>query len=336
MDVGLAVLGFCIGLAVIIKGGDWFVEAAVWMADATGIPKVVIGGTVVSLATTLPEFFVSSIAAARGHAEMAVGNAVGSVICNTGLILALSVFFSPIKFDRKLFLVRSLLAVVSLGTFWALGIDKQVDRGEALLLVGLLVLYIAVNLVQINRRAREGSSMTSGESDRRIQREIAKFIGGSLFIVAGARLLVDNGTLLAFALGIPEGIVSLTLIALGTSLPELATAVTALSKGHKSIAVGNVLGANTLNMTFVLGLSALFSEKGLVLASRPLQLFGRTWEAAAQTLVVDLPAALGLSGLVLAVGMFSGGLGRKTGGSLLALYMAYLALLYQIAFKGGV
>ena len=242
MELLLASILFLIGLGLIVKGGDLFVDAAVWMARASGMPQFLIGATIVSLATTMPELVVSSLAALHGNMEMAIGNAVGSVTANTGLILGLSVVMLPIAIVRRHFLFKGLLLVLSCAVLTWFCQDGSLTLPEACIMLALFVLFLTENI--LHARAGAGAQAVSVRLHpprREIAGNLFFFLVGAISLVVGSRLLVDNGELLAIALGVPTRIIAITLVAIGTSLPELVTAVTALVKRQGSMSVGNIL-----------------------------------------------------------------------------------------------
>ncbi|WP_053956986.1 calcium/sodium antiporter [Inediibacterium massiliense] len=324
---------FLIGLIMIIKGGDLFVDAAVEIAMATGIPPILIGATLVSLATTLPEFFVSTIATLKGHPEMAVGNAIGSTICNIGFILGICACISPISIRRRFFSIKGFLMIVSLGCFYFFAIDKVVLKTEGFMLLLLLILYIIINILEVNYKG----SKTSKDLRKHIHKKNIffngiKFILGGFLVVLGARLLVDNGVEMAKIFHIPEQIISLTLIALGTSLPELVTSVTATLKGHEGISVGNIVGANVLNITMVLGTSCMIPKNGLYLSTRDITFLNQSLLHVPQTLVFDIPFALLLMSILVLCGTMKKQIDRKHGMLLFTIYVVYIGLLGAISF----
>jgi len=332
MAIFITLLLFVVGLLVIIKGGDWFVEAAVWMAKITGIPSILIGATIVSVATTLPELLVSSIATYQQYYDVAIGNVVGSMVCNIGLILGLTAVLSPIKLNRKSFLLKSVFMLIcGLGLFF-FATDKLISLFEGTILLGLFVVYIILNIMELKL---SGNNKEHSDADgvkyskRYASRYILKFVGGTAFIIIGARLLVDNGVALANHIGIPEQIVSLTLIALGTSLPELITAISSIVKGHHGISVGNIIGANVLNMLMVLGVSSKISSGGLVISYQNVML-GATIHNVPQTLYLDLPVSLLLMLILVIAGGLTGKISRVVGFAMLAIYGIYLFTLVKL------
>ena len=250
-------MSFFIGLILICKGGDWFVDAASKISETLGIPKYVVGATIVSFATTLPELTVSVFASIDNHTTMSLGNAVGSIICNTGLILGLVALISPFKVDKKMFSSKSIILLVSVISLITLGINGSINRIDGILLLGLLSIYMYSNIKSVSNQSKSNEKLElnycgNKKSSKHENLKIGLlFILGLIMMVVGSRLLVDNGVKIADFIGIPQGIVSLTVIALGTSLPELVSSLTAIKKKHHGISVGNILGANILNISSV-------------------------------------------------------------------------------------
>lgn len=251
----LAVVLFVIGLLLIMFGGDRFVDASVDIARKLGIPQLVVGATIVSMGTTLPEILVSTTAALEGSADIAAGNAFGSIICNTALIAAIGQLVRPTRnADTRAFNWRMLLftgfAVFLMITAHITGFFDRVT-GIVLLLGFVLYAFLSMKL------------QTSEEEDK--VKEGGLFISLLTLIVCaallfvGANLLVDNGIILAQALGVPERVIAVTFIALGTSLPELVTAVNALVKGYEDVSLGNIIGANLINLLLVIGIPAVIT-----------------------------------------------------------------------------
>jgi cation:H+ antiporter len=322
---------FTLGLIIIIKGGDMFVDSAVWFAKVTGIPNILIGATIVSLATTLPELFVSTIATFQGAPEVAIGNAVGSTICNLGLILALSMIFMPGKIEKYVLKSKGGLMIVSTFVAIILSLDRLVNFYDGLILLALLALYVYMNIIEVkNSKAvvlDEAAAEFAVNKDRNsVIINGLQFAAGAVLIVLGARLLVSNGISLAEFFGIPQSIISLTLIALGTSLPELVTTITAIVKKHHDISVGNIIGANILNTTMILGTSAVTAARGLIITERTINVFDNAYTIP-HTLYVDIPVSLLLMFLVVIPSLFSGKLKRWQGGTAILIYAAYIVFL---------
>ena len=224
---------FLLGLLCLIKGGDWFVDGASALARQFHLPELLIGATVVSVGTTLPEVMVSTISAVSGHGEIAYGNAIGSVICNTALIAAITVAVRPGKVDPKTLRVpvAFFFAAAAIYCVAAYGMGRF-TRPMGLLMLGMFVAYMAANVWQMKNAPAEPEHE---EEPMGIGKIVLLLVVGAALIALGANLLVDNGTLIAQAMGVPESVIALTFVALGTSLPELVTAITSLMKGHSDL-----------------------------------------------------------------------------------------------------
>lgn len=331
----ITLLLFLTGLIIIIKGGDLFVDAAVWFATITGIPTIIIGATIVSLATTLPELFVSVLASSTGSPDMAIGNAVGSTICNIGLILSTSILFAPSVVNRKLFSEKGSLMIASTILLLIFSLDATITKSEGVVLFVILAVFIWLNLKHLkgSNILVDNKNLEKKANTKKILINIAKFAVGTIFIIIGAQLLVDNGKTIAVYYNVPEKIISLTLIALGTSLPELTTSITAIVKGHEGISVGNIIGANILNNTMILGTASITTKSGLIISKGDISLFGKVFENIPQTLYVDLPVSLSLMLVLIISGVYNRKLKRTTGVVLLSIYIAYLAFLGYNAFS---
>ena len=276
MSLALTIFLFLVGLVLIIKGGDWFVDAAAWMAEASGMPKFLIGATIVSVATTLPEIIVSTMAAAEGSTDMAIGN----VTANIGLIMAVSLLFLPAVIQRKQFAFKGALMVGSVVLLWALCLDGQLTVVEAVIVLLLFVAYIIENVHTAKAESRNGAAeaVTVDKSKKTLWKNVGIFVLGAACLVVGSRLLVDNGTELAKILGVSERVIAVTMVAIGTSLPELVTAITAIVKKQTSMSVGNILGANIIDVTVILPLCSFIGGKLTIAA-----------ESMRQTLYLDMP-----------------------------------------------
>lgn len=264
----VVIILFFIGFLLITKGADIFIECTVKIGKKTGISELILGATIVSFATTLPELTVSVFASIDNYTTMSLGNAVGSIICNTGLILGLVAFISPFKVDKKMFSSKSIILLISVLALMILGANGIINRGDGLLLIAILSIYMYSNIKSVSGKNKIGGSINR-ENDTcnnvpKSKHENIKicvlFILGLIMMVVGSKLLVDNGVKIASFVGIPQGVISLTVIALGTSLPELVSSLTAIRKKHHGISVGNILGANILNITSVIGISSLIND----------------------------------------------------------------------------
>lgn len=327
MELTLTILLFLIGIVLIVKGGDFFVDAAAWMAKASGIPQVIIGATIVSLATTLPEMLVSVIAAVDGKVDMAVGNAVGSVTANIGLIMALSLLFMPGIINRKDYVPKSILMFCSSLVIVASGRVGSIDLFLSAVLMIFFVLFLIENIRSTQRSINKNTaalhaaentatvSLPASKTDTEksvVITNIIKFIAGTIGIVVGANLLVNNGSELARYIGISERIIGVTLVAVGTSLPELVTTITAIVKKQSSLSIGNILGANIIDLTLILPISMFCAGKPLPIAI--------------SSATLDFPACLLVGCIAVIPMMITSRFKRWQGFALLAVYTIYLVL----------
>ena len=394
----IPIILFAVGLVMLIKGGDWFVDGASGIAHRFHIPEILIGATVVSIGTTLPEVMVSATGAAGGSGAMAYGNAVGSIICNTSLIAALTIAIRPSKADKKAlkFPVAFFFCVAAIYAFVAYFFQAFALWVGITLLAGFLV-YMTVLVLQAKKEMKPQpkdvtkefmADVLDDEVEEENQSSPGDFIGflivgaclilaqvvsiisaGALFtdasniinfvgfylsgilgiillaiglvkaiakggvkllnsnvlfiilgaavIAIGADLLVDNGTIIAETLGVPESVIALTFVALGTSLPELVTAVTALAKGHSALSLGNIIGANIFNLVLVSGVAVTINPFALPAA--------KTIAGMNASLIVDMPLVFVVMGLLTIPTLIKGKLSRWQGITLLVLYAAYCA-----------
>ena len=311
----IPVLLFIVGLVLLIKGGDWFVDGATGLARRFRIPEIIVGATVVSIGTTLPEVMVSATGALNGQGAIAYGNAIGSIICNTSLIAAITVAIRPGKVARKalilpvaFFFVSAVIYAVTayfIGYFhWWLGLC-------------LLAIFLVYMIVTIRQGLKNPSAEEAEEDEKKssIAKELVLLVVGAAVIAVGADLLVDNGTLIAKALGVPESVIALTFVALGTSLPELVTAITSLIKGHGALSLGNVIGANLFNLVLVSGVSITLSPFAVPAES--------TIGGMNTSLVMDIPVMFSVMLLLTVPALISKKLRRWQGFLLLGIYAAF-------------
>lgn len=326
----IPVLLFIVGLVLLIKGGDWFVDGATGIAHRFHVPELLIGATVVSIGTTLPEVMVSATSALGGHGEIAYGNAIGSIICNTSLIAALTVAIRPGKVDRGALKLPVVFffgaAVVYVGVAYAFGAFSRVTGG---VLLAIFACYITLSILQVRKQTTGGDTDTAeasaaqeNTSAKTLIKDIVLLVIGAALIAVGADLLVDNGTIIAERLGVPESVIALTFVALGTSLPELVTAITSLVKGHSALSLGNIIGANLFNLVLVSGVSTLLSPFSLPA--------GKTVAGLNASLVVDIPVMLCVMVILVVPALIRGKLSRLQGISLLAIYAAFCVFQFVI------
>lgn len=280
---------FIIGLILIIKGGDWFVDSASWIAEVAGVPKFVIGATIVSIATTLPEMIVSIIATAKGNVEMAAGNAIGSVTANTAMIMGIFIVCMPFAIKRKSFAPKAIMMFLAsaglvLGCIFTAKSEMEFSGEKGMFyklstigIIVLIVIFAAFFIENFMSLKKETVQVEPSPDNIGLQPEdgiiptkegatkadwvknIALFIVGAAGTVIGAQLLVNYGTDIAVSLHVPQRVISVIAIAIGTSLPELVTTITALRKKAGSLSVGNILGANIIDLTLILPICSFVS-----------------------------------------------------------------------------
>ena len=315
----MSIVLFAVGLVLLIKGGDWFVDGATGIAKRFNLPDIVVGATVVSIGTTLPEVMVSTTGALQGSGAMAYGNAIGSIICNTALIAAISIVVNPGPVNVKsmktpaLFFFGSAalycLAAYGLGTF---------PRWMGFVMLTIFVVYTVLTVRNGLKNPDEAGDEEEEESkDLPLWKQLVLLVVGAAVIAVGADLLVEHGQIIALGLGVPETVVALLFVALGTSLPELVTTITSLRSGHASLGVGNVIGANVFNLVLVSGVAVSLAPFDVpcenLLLNTGLNL----------SLVFDIPVMLGVMSLMIFPAMATKKLGRWQGIALLGIYVAF-------------
>ena len=321
------VLLFLLGLLLLIKGGDWFVDGATGIARRFHIPEIIVGATVVSIGTTLPEVMVSSASAVKGAGGIAYGNAIGSVICNTALIAALTVAVKPGSVDRKsmktpvIFFFGS--AAFYLFNAYAFG---RFDRWAGVVLLCVFLVYMIITVRQgLSGRelpAEEGEAEIEPARRKPLWQDLLLLVVGAAFIAVGADLLVDNGTIIAEKLGVPQSVIALTFVDLGTSLPELVTAITSLAKGHGALSLGNVIGANLFNLVLVSGMAVTLNPFALP--------DGKTVAGINASLVIDAPVMTGVMLILTVPALIRGKMARWQGILLLTIYAAFCVLQFAL------
>ena len=311
------VLLFILGLICLIKGGDWFVDGAIGLARRFHVPEILIGATVVSIGTTLPEVMVSAAGALEGHSQIAYGNAIGSVICNTALISALTIAVKPGKTDSKSLRLPVIFFFAAAFLFAGIAYTTgQFTRPVGIMLLCMFVAYMVLSVLSLKKNpAPAGTEEADTGEEMPLGKSVLLLVVGAALIAVGARLLVDNGTLIAEALGVPESVIALTFVALGTSLPELVTAITSLAKGHGSLSLGNVIGANLFNLVLVSGLSITLAPFGIP--------EGSTIAGMNASLVLDMPVMFFVMALLTLPALLKGRLYRAQGIILLLVYAAF-------------
>ena len=317
----IPVLLFIVGLLFLIKGGDWFVDGASALARRFHLPELLIGATVVSIGTTLPEVMVSTMSALSGHGEIAYGNAIGSVICNAALIAAITIAVRPGKVDPKTLKMPVLFffAAAAIYCVAAYGFGKF-TRPMGFIMLAMFVAYLAANIRQMKNAPAEEHE--EEEETMPLPRMLMLLVLGAVLIAMGANLLVDNGTLIAQALGVPESVIALTFVALGTSLPELVTAITSLIKGHSDLSLGNVVGANVFNLVLVSGVSVALAP---FTVPQSATIFGMN-----SSLVLEIPVMIAVMVLLPAPALVKGKLSRVQGVALLVIYAVFCGIQFTL------
>lgn len=318
---------FIAGLVIIVKGSDLFLDAAVWVAKVSGIPQIIIGATIVSLCTTLPELVSSTTAVLKDSPDMALGNAIGSVICNTGFILAVMLFFVRARVVRPVFLTKGvfLLGLLGLALYAGYpfgGETSLIERGWGFLFLGIMAVFFIVNYFEsikyntssADAELADGEGPVTGTRAEYV-RHLSWFTVGAVMVAAGAWLLVTYGKRLAQDFGVSEAVISLVFVAFGTSLPELFTAITAIRKKAHDISLGNIFGANVMNVGLVTGLCAALKPLGVKDELLP---------------KFDIPFSILICGFVFAIGMIRGKAGRKTAVCLFVFYIGWLAAMFGL------
>ena len=311
MQTGLVILLFVVGLVLIIKGGDWFVDSAVFIANLTGIPKFIIGATIVSVATTLPELTVSVTGVIDGELDLAVGNAVGSVTANIGLIMGISLVCIPAVIKRSQFWLKGTLMSAAALLLWILCKDGTLHMLPSFALFALLAVYVWDNIRDAKNDV--GSDEREVVDKKDLPKQIVMFIIGIAAIVVGSKLLIEYGSEIALLLGVPSAIIGVTMVAIGTSLPELITTLTAIRKKESSMSIGNIVGANIIDLAMILPICSVISDGKLTIAE--------------QSYALDMPICFAMTLIAVLPPLIKGKLYRWQGILMLALYAVYVVIL---------
>lgn len=311
MQTGLVILLFVVGLVLIIKGGDWFVDSAVFIANLTGIPKFIIGATIVSVATTLPELTVSVTGVIDGELDLAVGNAVGSVTANIGLIMGISLVCIPAVIKRSQFWLKGTLMSAAALLLWILCKDGTLHMLPSFALFALLAVYVWDNIRDAKNDV--GSDEREIVDKKDLPKQLVMFLIGIAAIVCGSKLLIEYGSELALLLGVPSAIIGVTMVAIGTSLPELITTLTAIRKRESSMSIGNIIGANIIDLALILPICSVVSDGKLTIAE--------------QSYALDMPMCFAMTLIAVLPPLIKGKLYRWQGILILALYAVYVVIL---------
>jgi len=313
----ISILLFAFGLLLLIKGGDWFVDGATGIAHRFHLPDIIVGATVVSIGTTLPEVMVSATGALQGQGAMAYGNAIGSIICNTALIAAISVACNPGPVNVKTMKMPVIFFFGSAALYCvAAYVLGEFPRWMGIVMMLIFVVYLIINVRQgLKNPDSVETEEEENSKERTLLQELLLLIVGAALIAWGANLLVEHGTNIATFLGVPETVIALTFVALGTSLPELVTTITSLKKGHASLGIGNVIGANVFNLVLVSGVAVTLAPFEVPV--------GKLIGGYNASLVLDIPLMLTVMLLLTVPALTRKKLERWQGILLLVIYAAF-------------
>ena len=318
-----AVLLFLIGFVLLIKGGDWFVDGATGIAHRFHLPEILIGATVVSIGTTLPEVMVSAQAALQHNSGISYGNAIGSIICNTSLIAALTIAIKPAGVKRDTLRLPVAAFFLAAAFYCSISYTTGVfQRWHGILLLVMFVVYMFISVAQMKKQPEEPAEEEEEKPESTLAKELLLLAVGAAAIALGANFLVENGTIIAEALGVPSSVIGLTMVALGTSLPELITAITSLMKGHGALSLGNVIGANLFNLVLVSGTAITISPFAIPAEK---MIMGMN-----SSLVVDIPVMLAVMSILCFPALIKEKLYRWQGILLLCIYAAFTVYQFMI------
>ena len=321
-----SLLLFAVGVLLLIKGGDWFVDSAVGIAKRFKVPEIIIGATVVSIGTTLPEVMVSVTAALNNNGAIAYGNAIGSIICNTSLIAALTIAIRPAPVNKKAIVTPVVFFFISAAIYLvAAYIFGRFDRWMGFVMLLVFAVYMTMTIRNGFKNPVQHEEEEEQSEGGSLIKDLIVLIISAALIAVGADMLEGSSVSLATMAGIPTEVVGVTVVALCTSLPELVTAVTALLKGHGALSLGNIIGANIFNLVLVSGTAVTLSpfavpEGSKLLGYNTSQLF-------------EIPTMVGVMALMTLPALFKGKLGRWQGVALLGIYVAFVVLQVLIALK---
>ncbi len=346
----IPVLLLLLGFVLLIKGGDWFVDGATGIARRFHLPEILIGATVVSIGTTLPEVMVSAGAAMQGSGSIAYGNAIGSIICNTALIAALTIAIKPGVAARKSLTLPVVFFFAATAVYcFSAYVLGSFSRLIGVVLLAMFAVYMVSTVLRMKKTAASVATVQMEEQGRgevseleleslsgedhvvetkaagtkdSLLKDIVLLVVGAVLIAFGADFLVDNAIIIAQSLGVSEKVIGLTIVALGTSLPELVTAITSLAKGHGSLSLGNIIGANLFNLVLVSGAAVTISPFAVPVSG----LIG----GINSSLVLDIPVMFAVMLLLTVPTMLKEKLSRWQGIVLLGIYAAFCALQFLI------
>lgn len=321
-----SLLLFAVGVVLLIKGGDWFVDSAVGIAKRFRVPEIIIGATVVSIGTTLPEVMVSVTAAVNNNGAIAYGNAIGSIICNTALIAALTIAIRPAPVDKKTIATPVLFFFGAAAIYMvAAYIFGRFDRWLGIVMLLVFGAYMAMTIYKGFKNPVQQETEEEDAPSSSLMKDLVVLVISAALIAIGADMLEGSSVSLATMAGIPTEVVGVTVVALCTSLPELVTAVTALLKGHGALSLGNIIGANIFNLVLVSGAAVTISPFVIPDGSK---LFGYNTSQ-----LIEIPLMVGVMALMTLPALLKGKLRRWQGVVLLSIYVAFVILQVLIALR---
>lgn len=307
MDLIVSFLLLALGFAMLIKGADWFVEGASRIAGKLGIPQIVIGLTIVAMGTSAPEAAVSIAAALKNNADITVGNIVGSNILNVLIILGLTSVIAPIAVSKSTLFIEIPFMILITVLMLITGLDGSISLIDGCILIAFFAAYLTYLFI----RAKKEKTVPPEETkERKIWQSVIAAAGGLALIIIGSNFAVDSASKIAEIFGMSPRFIGLTVVALGTSLPELFTSVAAARKGNPDIAIGNIVGSNIFNILFVVGISSLITPVPF-----------------SQKFVTDMIIAAAAGLLLILFGTKNKKLGRTGGIVMLIGYACYFLLL---------
>lgn len=310
---------FLLSLVLIIKASDVFLDNSISLSKILRVPEVVIGATIVSIGTTLPEIMVSTTSAVIGHSDISYGNAVGSIICNTSLICSVSLLYKSMKVNTKelklpaiFFTIATIILCISVYVF------QYFYRFTGILLVILAIIYFYLSSKFANTTTAE--ELKENESNDSIAKILLSLLISSVIIGISARLMTDSSIIIAKNLGMSEADIGLTIVAFGTSLPEFMTAIQSIIKGHSSLSLGNILGANLINLLLVIGISSFISPYKLPINGTIMNINA--------TMLIDIPLMILVMSLLLVPIIINKKTSKWQGAILMCIYFLYIYFLY--------
>ncbi len=314
------------GALLLIKGGDWFVDSSVGIAKRFKVPEIIIGATIVSIGTTLPEVMVSATAAINNNGAIAYGNAIGSIICNTALIAAITIAIRPAPVNKKAIVTPIIFFFVSAAIYLvAAYIFGRFDRWLGIVMLIVFGIYMATTIYSGFKNPVQSQNEEDKSTNGSLIKDIIVLIVSAALIAFGADMLEASSVSLATMAGIPTEVIGVTIVALCTSLPELVTAVTALAKGHGALSLGNIIGANIFNLVLVSGTAVTISPFVIPEGSK---LLGFNTSQ-----ILEIPLMVGVMALMTLPALIKEKLRRWQGITLLGIYVAFVILQILIALK---